>query len=119
MWQKTPDELALFLKMSLRDIKCQTRKMFGCPSYFINGNMFAGAFGKDIFIRLSPKDIEEILTRYPNLERFQPRRGTIMKEYVSLPEAIYKNKAIFQTMINKSTKYVSALPPKKKKKSKH
>jgi len=113
-WQKTPDELVLFLKMSLKDIDCQARKMFGYPCYFINGNMFAGAFGKNVFIRLSPEDIEEILARHPNAERFGPRPGTVMKEYVSLPEAIYKNKALFHTLINKSAEYVRSLPPKKK-----
>lgn len=118
-WKKTPDELALFLKMSLKDTRCEARKMFGYPCYFMNGNMFAGAFGSDIFLRLSPKDIEGTLAKYPNAERFEPRPGTIMKEYVSLPEVIYKSKMTFQTLISKSAKYVRSLPPKKKKRLKH
>ena len=117
-WQKTPDELAIFLQTSLKDIKCQARKMFGYPCYFINGNMFAGAFGKGIFIRLRPKDIEEALKRYPGLEHFQPRTGRLMKEYVSLSEAIYKRKTVFKRLLKESENYVRSLPPKKRQRQK-
>jgi TfoX/Sxy family transcriptional regulator of competence genes len=113
-WQKTPDELALFLKASLQGTKCQSRKMFGCPSYFINSNMFVGAFQKDIFIRLSPKDIEETLRKYPDLKHFEPRPGIVMKEYVSLPESIYKQKNAFSRLLRKSVSYVRSLPTRKK-----
>jgi TfoX/Sxy family transcriptional regulator of competence genes len=117
-WQKTPDELASFLQMSLKDIKCQARKMFGYPCYFINGNMFAGVFGKEIFIRLRPKDIEEMLKKHPGLERFEPRPGRVMKEYVSLPEATYKRKTVFKKLLKISVNYMLSRPPKKKKRPK-
>jgi TfoX/Sxy family transcriptional regulator of competence genes len=112
-WQKTPEELALFLKMSLKGTKCESRKMFGCPSYFINNNMFAGAFGKRIFLRLSSQDITQTLDKYPALKHFEPRPGIIMKEYVSIPESIYKKKKVFSKLLEKSVSHVRSLPPKK------
>ncbi len=114
-WQKTPDELASFLQMSLKDIECQARKMFGYPCYFINGNMFAGTFGKEIFMRLQLRDIEGILKKHPGSKPFEPRPGRVMKEYVSLPEAVYKRKKVFRRLLEKSEDYVRSLPPKKKK----
>jgi TfoX/Sxy family transcriptional regulator of competence genes len=35
--------------------------MFGNISAFVNGNMFAGLFGNDIFVRLSDKSRQELL----------------------------------------------------------
>jgi TfoX/Sxy family transcriptional regulator of competence genes len=35
--------------------------MFGNISAFVNGNMFAGLFGNDIFVRLSDENRRELL----------------------------------------------------------
>jgi TfoX/Sxy family transcriptional regulator of competence genes len=113
-WQKPSEELTAFLKMRLRNIECDSRKMFGCPSYFINNNMFTGVFGKSVFIRLSPEDLSETLKKYPKVKHFEPRKGMVMKEYVSLPESIHQQKKVFTNLLNKSLKYVRSLPPKKK-----
>lgn len=113
-WQKPSDELAIFLKESLKGTKCTERKLFGCPSYFIKNNMFIGAFKNDIFIRLSPEDLGEVLKKFPELSRFEPRAGVVMKEYVSLPPIIYKHKKIFSRLLRKSVSYARSLPPKKK-----
>ncbi|WXG47581.1 MAG: TfoX/Sxy family protein [Candidatus Atabeyarchaeum deiterrae] len=59
-WKKAPPELVDFLAEKMRGVKCEFRKMFGYPAYFINGNMFVGIHGDSLFIRLSKPDIEEI-----------------------------------------------------------
>lgn len=113
-WKKPSEELELFLQKKLKNIECQPRKMFGCPSYFIKGNMFVGAFEESIFLRLTPADIEDTLTRFPKATRFEPRPGTVMKEYVNLPASIYKKSDVFSKLLKQSISYVRSLPPKKK-----
>jgi TfoX/Sxy family transcriptional regulator of competence genes len=112
-WKKPSDKLNIFLKEQLKNVDCQSRKMFGCPSYFIKGNMFIGAFGEDIFIRLPPQDIEDTLKRFPKTSRFEPKPGRVMKQYVALPENVHNKKRIFSELLKKSITYVHSLPPKK------
>jgi len=113
-WKKPPEELELFLEKKLANIDCQSRKIFGCPSYFINNNMFIGAFGKEIFLRLAPADIEETVKRFPKARRFEPIPRRVMKQYVALPESIYNQQDIFSKLPRQSINYARSLPPRKK-----
>ncbi|MGD9380127.1 MAG: TfoX/Sxy family protein [candidate division WOR-3 bacterium] len=113
-WQKPSEELVTLLKKKLENTKCESRKVFGCPSYFINNNMFIGVFQKNIFIRLSPEDAKETLEKHPKVRHFEPRTGMVMKEYLTLPETIYQRKDVFSRLLEKSLEYVRSLPPKKK-----
>ncbi len=113
-WKKPSEELNLFLRKQLENVDCQSRMMFGCLTYFINNNMFIGAFQRNIFIRFAPADIEETLKKFPNTERFKPRPGRVMREYISLPESVYKKKDVFSKLLRKSVRYARSLPPKKK-----
>ena len=117
-WQKPPEELILFLEERLKRIDCQSRKMFGCPAYFINNNMFIGAFKKDVFIRLSPEDKDKALKKHNKIKPFMPRPGITMKEYVALPKSLYTQKRIFSDLLRKSVNYAQFLPPKKRRKKK-
>jgi TfoX/Sxy family transcriptional regulator of competence genes len=117
-WQKPSEELILFLENGLKHIDCQSRKMFGCPAYFINNNMFIGAFRKDVFIRLSPEDKEKALHKYEKIKPFTPRPGMTMKEYLALPKTLYGQKRVFSELLKKSVKYARSLPPKKCRKKK-
>ena len=113
-WKKPSEELKRFLQKKLKNVDCQRRLMFGCPSYFINNNMFTGVYGDNIFIRLAPADIEEMLGEFPKIKRFEPRPGRIMKEYLALPKSIYANKELFSRLLRKSLSYARSLPRKKK-----
>ncbi|UCG30707.1 MAG: TfoX/Sxy family protein [candidate division WOR-3 bacterium] len=113
-WKKPSEKISLLLKERLKNVECQSRIMFGCPSYFINGNMFIGAYGDDIFIRLAPTDIDEKLKKFPHAKRFEPRPGRVMKEYVALPKSVYTKKDIFSELLRKSISYTRSLPRKKK-----
>jgi TfoX/Sxy family transcriptional regulator of competence genes len=88
--------------------------MFGCPSYFINNNMFTGAFQENIFVRLARDDIEKTLQKLTNSKRFEPRPGRVMKEYVALPKSVYTKKEVFSELLRKSLSYTRSLPRKKK-----
>jgi TfoX/Sxy family transcriptional regulator of competence genes len=119
-WSKAPNELISFLAEITRDINCQPKKMFGYPAYFINNNMFICAFQDSLIIRLSEKDKAKVLKQYKNIIEFEPMSGRVMKEYVEIPETLYRDKTAFPKILNMSVKYVSSLPPKPKdKKSKN
>jgi TfoX/Sxy family transcriptional regulator of competence genes len=116
-WRKAPDELIDFLAETTRDIDCQLKKMFGYPAYFINTNMFMGAFQESLIIRLSEDDKDKVLKQYKGVTAFEPMAGRAMKEYVVIPESLYRDKGVFAKILNMSVKYVSSLPPKAKKKT--
>ncbi|MDI6884990.1 MAG: TfoX/Sxy family protein [archaeon] len=112
------EELVNFLSENLKDVECQSRKMFGYPVYFINNNMFIGVHQEDLFLRLAADDKENALTKYEGIKPFEPMPGRIMKEYVVIPPNIYTNPEIFKELLTKSIRYVSSLPPKEKKRKK-
>ena len=119
-WRKAPNELISFLADTTKDINCQPKKMFGYPAYFINNNMFICAFQESLIVRLSEKDKAKVLRQYKNISEFEPISGRVMKEYVAIPESLYRDKTAFPRILNMSVKYVSSLPPKlKDKKSKN
>jgi TfoX/Sxy family transcriptional regulator of competence genes len=113
-WRKAPNELISFLAEITKDINCQSRKMFGYPAYFINNNMFICAFQDSLIIRLSEKDKARVLKQYKNVTEFEPIPGRVMKEYVAIPESLYRDKTAFPKILNMSVEYVSGLPPKPK-----
>ncbi len=114
-WKKAPKELIDFLAENLKDVNCESRKMFGYPVYFINNIMFIGAHQENLFLRLAPEDKGEVQANYAEIKLFEPMPGRIMKEYVVLPAHIYTNQKIFNELLTKSIHYVSSLPPKEKK----
>ena len=115
-WRKSPVGLISFLAEVTKDIDCEPRKMFGYPAYFINGNMFICAFQESLIIRLSGKDKAKVLKQYQNVTEFEPMPGRVMKQYVEIPESLYRDKAAFPKILNMSLAYVSSLPPKRKSK---
>jgi TfoX/Sxy family transcriptional regulator of competence genes len=114
-FKKAPVELVEFIAEKVKNVNCKYRQMFGYPSYFINGNMFAGLFGDKLLLRLSDADLVEILKIHPDAKVFEPMPGRAMKGYVALPRSVYSNDAAFEKLLNKSIEYVSSLPPKKTK----
>jgi TfoX/Sxy family transcriptional regulator of competence genes len=115
-WKEAPEALVQFLGKKMKSVNCDYRKMFGYPAYFINGNMFAGVHGDKLFIRLSESEVEEIIKARLNVTCFEPMPGRAMTGYVVLPKSVYSDERLFDKLLEKSIKYVSALPPKQKKK---
>ncbi|MEI7905163.1 MAG: TfoX/Sxy family protein [Candidatus Firestonebacteria bacterium] len=115
-WEKTPEELTGFLGETMKDIVAEPKKMFGYPVYFVNGNMLIGSFGKSLFLRISPEEQKEVFRKYEDTANFSPMPGRIMKEYIVIPETIYKNNKKFSVLLSQSLAYTASLPPKAKKK---
>jgi len=70
--QLVPDGPAITLK-----------PMFGNLAGFVNGNMFAGLFGEDLFVRLP--DDEAAAVQRDGGRDFEPMPGHAMKGYVLVP----------------------------------
>jgi TfoX/Sxy family transcriptional regulator of competence genes len=67
-----PDEPAVTLK-----------PMFGQLSGFVNGNMFVGIFGEDLFVRLPEEEIAAV--KKQGGRDFEPMAGHKMSGYVIVP----------------------------------
>jgi hypothetical protein len=58
--------------------------MFDNLSAFVNGNMFFGIFGTDLFLRLSIEEQKELL-KNKGASMLEPMKGKPMKDYIVLP----------------------------------
>src|SRR5919204_1577374 len=74
---------AAFRKLLPPDPAVTTRPMFGNLSAFVNGNMFSGVFGDDLFVRVSEEDQAKI--RKQGGKPFEPMAGRAMSGYVIVP----------------------------------
>jgi TfoX/Sxy family transcriptional regulator of competence genes len=117
-WKKSSPELGKLLEGALVRFTCDRRMMFGSPVYMINRNMFAGVHQDNIFIRLSEADRKSILGKVTGATQFEPLKGHIMKEYITIPEALYKDAGAFEQWLKRSHAYAASLPPKASKKKK-
>jgi TfoX/Sxy family transcriptional regulator of competence genes len=117
-WKKSSPELSKVLEKALLRFTCDRRMMFGSPVYMVNRNMFAGVHQDNIFIRLSEADRKAVLGKVPGAAQFEPVKGHIMKEYITLPEGLYSDEDAFQQWLKRSAAYAASLPPKAQKKKK-
>ena len=92
------------------------RPMFGNISAFVNGNMFAGLFGNDLFVRLSEESRKELLEK-KGASLLEPMKGRPMKEYVVIPKAWRNQHETVRIWVIRSLDWTSKLPPKKMKNS--
>ena len=91
------------------------RPMFGNISAFVNGNMFAGLFGNDLFVRVSEESRKELLEK-KEASLLEPMKGKPMKEYVVIPKAWRNQPEMVRLWVTRSLDWTSRLPPKKAKK---
>ncbi|HLE55169.1 MAG TPA: TfoX/Sxy family protein [Thermoplasmata archaeon] len=97
------------------DRRVETRSMFGGLGSFVNGNMFAGALGKQMFLRLPDADRTALL-REPGGGPFEPIKGRTMAEYATVPKLWMMDPDRVREWVSRSLEWVAALPPKKGKK---
>jgi TfoX/Sxy family transcriptional regulator of competence genes len=105
----------LFKSLVPNDPRVIVRPMFGNVSAFVNGNMFFGLFGNDLFVRLSERDREELLKK-KGASNLEPMKGRPMKDYVIMPKAWKDEPATIQTWVSRSLAWTSRLPAKKPRK---
>lgn len=101
-----------FRKLLPNDPAVLLRPMFGNLSAFVNGNMFAGLFGDNLFVRLSEEDLERV--RKQGGRDFEVMPGRTMKGYVFVPGAWQQKPAEARAWITTSLAWSRRLPVKKK-----
>ena len=90
----------------------EPRKMFGMPACFMNGNMFAGVYGRTIMLRLPEPERERLIKA--GGAPFAPM-GRVMREYVSVPPAFIADRAKLRPWIKKAQAFAASLPAKQPK----
>ena len=105
----------LFRSLVPEDDRVTVRPMFGNISAFVNGNMFFGIFGNDLFVRLSIEEREELL-KNKGASVLEPMKGKPMKDYVVVPTTWRNRSETLNSRISKALEWSSQLPPKKTKK---
>jgi TfoX/Sxy family transcriptional regulator of competence genes len=114
-WEKPSPGLIRILEEAAEPFPAiERRKMFGCPAYYINGNMMTGVYGQQLFLRLPPEMRAELQASL-DAKAFEPLAGRPMKEYVSMPEAIVNDAAALDEWMRRSVEFVSNMPPKQPK----
>jgi TfoX/Sxy family transcriptional regulator of competence genes len=109
------DSKEFFRSILPDDPRITIRPMFGNISAFVNGNMFAGLYGNDLFVRLPDESREELLEK-KGASPLEPMKGRPMKEYVVIPKSWRNQQETVRTWVTRSLEWTSKLPPKKTKK---
>jgi TfoX/Sxy family transcriptional regulator of competence genes len=110
MPKPTEDAKAAFTKLVPSDPGITLRPMFGNLSAFVNGNMFAGLFGEDLFVRL-PDDEAELIRKQGG-RAFEPMPGHAMKGYVTVPATWRSKPSATHHFIVSALAFARTLPPK-------
>jgi len=115
-WVKIPAENhPVFLAALPKDPRVRTMKMFGAVCGMVNGNMFAGLFGRSFMVKLNDADQKEAL-QLDGAEPFDPMgTGRGMGNSVFMPEAVFDEDAERKDWIRRAFTYAAALPAKVKK----
>ena len=108
---------AFFESVVPDDPRIQVRPMFGNVAGFVNGNMFIGLFGSDLFVRLSNGDRAELLQE-EGASMFEPMKGRPMKEYVMIPKEWRQRPDRVKGWVSRSLNWVGEMPEKKAKRKK-
>ena len=110
-WKKANPELIAILEKAMRDFVAERRPMFGSPTFFVRGNMFAGVHEDTVILRLSDTDLKKVMGEHTEVGPFTPM-GRVMREYAALPANVVKNEAVFKNWLKRSFAYASSMPPK-------
>src|SRR6266566_9594518 len=101
---------AAFSKLVPDEPAVTMRPMFGNLAAFVNGNMFSGLFGEDLFVRLPDDQAAPI--RKQGGRDFEPMPGHAMKGYVMVPPTWSSKPAATKTWIAAALAFTRAMPPK-------
>jgi TfoX/Sxy family transcriptional regulator of competence genes len=86
------------------------KPMFGNLSAFVNGNMFCGLFGEDLFVRLPGPELEAL--KRQGGRDFEPVAGHRMSGYVIVPAGWRESSAQAQKLIRRAREATAEMPAK-------
>jgi TfoX/Sxy family transcriptional regulator of competence genes len=111
---KSTKEAEAFLRSLLpRRADVTVGPMFGNLSALVNGNVYAGFFADELFVRL-PEGERDGLLRARGASYFEPMRGRPMKGYVVVPKAWMGDPARVMPWMSIALEWTSKLPAKGK-----
>jgi TfoX/Sxy family transcriptional regulator of competence genes len=110
---RVSDQVALYDRLIATNPKIQ-RKGDANPYTSINGNMFTLLHQSRLAIRLPEDERKKFLKKYKTtlFEAY----GAVMKEYVAVPDKLWKNTKQLQKYLDLSYEYAKTLRPKPTKK---
>lgn len=112
-WTSVPDERALIFRQALEPLpEVETRKMFGCPCAFVNGQMFAVFHPEGLALKLSEEDRGTLLEQN-GAKLFEPMPRRKMHQYVVVPPYVESAKDELDVWLKRAFVYAQSLPPKK------
>ena len=116
-WVKVPPENhPLFHAALPKDPRVETMKLFGGVAAKVNGNVFAGLFGRSTMLRLDDDDKAAALA-LEGAGLFDPMgNGRVMSDKVMLPESVMSHPAELRRWIARAFKAAAKLPAKAAKK---
>ena len=82
-----------------------------------NGHMFSFLTADGLALRLSKEDRAAHVKKHPGTEPVL-QYGSVMREYVWIPDAVFRSTRSMRALFRKSWDYIGTLPPKPTKKSK-
>ncbi|HVD46737.1 MAG TPA: TfoX/Sxy family protein [Candidatus Limnocylindria bacterium] len=110
MPKPSEDAKAAFTKLVPAGPTVTLRPMFGNLAAFVNGNMFAGLFGEDLFVRLP--ETESAAVRRQGGRDFAPMAGRAMKGYVTVPTTWRAKTEATKGWIVTALELTGRMPPK-------
>jgi TfoX/Sxy family transcriptional regulator of competence genes len=114
-WEKPAPELIKTFQEAMQPLPgIQMRQMFGCPTAFINGQMFACLQAQQMVLRLSEAERTAFL-QLDGARPFEPMAGRVMREYVVVPAPMLASPEELDDWILKALAYAHSLPPKEAK----
>lgn len=110
-FDKSPAELVeRFTEVLAARPSATTRKTFGYPAAYANGNMATGLHRADWFVRLSENDTAELVRLGGGA--FEPMPGRPMRGYTLLPVPIRDDPSAAGAWVDRAIAHVSTLPAK-------
>jgi TfoX/Sxy family transcriptional regulator of competence genes len=114
-WERSPEALVQLLDRVLPEgPNIERRKMFGYPCAFVNGNMFAGLFAAQMFVRL-PAEERLSMMADQDAKPLEPMPGRPMKDYIVVPPALMIREKDLKTLVARAMAFGASLAPKIKK----
>jgi TfoX/Sxy family transcriptional regulator of competence genes len=112
-WVKVPPENhPVFYAALPNDDRVETQKMFGGVAAKVNGNIFAGLFGRSTMLWLPEKERAAALA-LKGAGPFDPMGdGRARSDKIMLPESMMKDPAELRRWIARAFKGAAALPAK-------
>jgi hypothetical protein len=112
-WVKVPPENhPLFHAALPKDPRVETLKMFGGVAAKVNGNFFAGLFGRSTMVWLPESERPRALA-LEGAALFDPMGdGRVRSDKVMLPERFMKQPAALARWLTRSFEAAAALPPR-------